>query len=222
MVIVMASPKGGTGKSTSSLILACELAALGAKITVIDADPNKPLQAWSKRPNRPDNLTVKADITESTIIDVIEDASRRLPFVTVALEGTASAMVTHAISRADLIIVPSQGSQLDAAEAVKAIKTISNFEKTFRRKMPCAILFTRTSAIVTRDLRDIEAQFKKAGVKVLQTKMVERAAFRAIFSYGGTLATLDPPLVSNIAAAKANAKSFAGEVVVLLKEPEAA
>ena len=182
MVIVMASPKGGTGKSTSSLILACELAALGAKITVIDADPNKPLQAWSKRPNRPDNLTVKADITDSTIIDVIEDASRRAPFVIVDLEGTASAMVTHAIGRADLIIVPSQGSQLDAAEAVKAIKTISNFEKTFRRKMPCAILFTRTSAIETRDLGDIETQFKKAGVKVLQTKMVERAAFRAIFS----------------------------------------
>ena len=222
MIIVMASPKGGTGKSTSSLILACELAALGAKITVIDADPNKPLLAWSKRPNRPDNLTVKADITESTIIDVIEDASRRAPFVIVDLEGTASAMVTHAISRADLIIVPSQGSQLDAAEAVKAIKTISNFEKTFRRKMPCAILFTRTSAIETRDLRDIEAQFKKAGVKVLQTKMVERAAFRAIFSYGGTLATLDPALVSNVAAAKANAKAFAGEIVAMLKQQEAA
>jgi len=222
MVIVFAVPKGGAGKSTSALVLACELAGLGADVTVIDADPNKPLQAWGKRPNKPENITVKADITESTIIDVIEDASRRAPFVIVDLEGTASAMVTHAISRADLIIVPSQGSQLDAAEAVKAIKTIANYEKTFRRKMPCAVLFTRTSAIQTRDLRDIEAQFKKAGVRVLQTKMVERAAFRAIFSYGGTLATLDPALVSNIPAAKANAKSFAGEVVAMLKQQEAA
>ena len=36
------------------------------------------------------------------------------------------------------------------------------------------------------------------------------------------LSTLDPALVSNLPAAKANAKSFAGEVVAMLKPQEAA
>ena len=36
------------------------------------------------------------------------------------------------------------------------------------------------------------------------------------------LSTLDPALVSNLPAAKANAKSFAGEVVAMLKQQEAA
>jgi chromosome partitioning protein len=220
MVIVFAVPKGGAGKSTSALILATELAALGAAVTVIDADPNKPLHAWSTRPNKPENLTVLADITEDTLIAVIEEAARKTPFVIVDLEGTASAMVTYAMSRADLIIVPSQGSQLDAAEAVKAIRLVALQERAFQRKIPSAVLFTRTSAIASRDLKDIEAQFRKAGVKVFRTKMVERAAFRAIFSFGGTLATLDPSLVSNIDAAKANAKAFAGEVVAMLRARE--
>ena len=44
-----------------------------------------------------------------------------------------------------------------------------------------------------------------------------RAAFRAIFSFGGTLSSLDSSQVSNIAAAKQNARAFASEVVALLK-----
>ncbi len=40
-VIVMASPKGGVGKSTCSVILASEFARMGADVTVLDCDPNK-------------------------------------------------------------------------------------------------------------------------------------------------------------------------------------
>lgn len=80
------------------------------------------------------------------------------------------------------------------------------------------VLFTRTSAAIgTRDLKDIQAQLAEAGVQTFTTQMVERAAFRALFSYGGMLGGLDPSQVSNIDAAKRNAKVFAQEVVQLLK-----
>jgi hypothetical protein len=52
--IVFASPKGGAGKSTSAVLLATELASRGATVTVIDADPNKPLSQWPKRPGKPE------------------------------------------------------------------------------------------------------------------------------------------------------------------------
>jgi cellulose biosynthesis protein BcsQ len=45
-------PKGGAGKSTSALILATELAK-GAKVIVIDADPNAPIAKWSSRGRGP-------------------------------------------------------------------------------------------------------------------------------------------------------------------------
>ena len=113
--IVFASPKGGAGKSTSAVVLACELARKGAAVTIIDADPNRPVSAWARRPGKPEALTVVADVTEETVIDEIEGAAARVPFVIVDLEGTASMTVAYAISRADMVVIPSQGSQLDAA-----------------------------------------------------------------------------------------------------------
>jgi chromosome partitioning protein len=50
--------------------------------------------------------------------------------------------------------------------------------------------------------------------------MHERDAFRAIFSFGGSLADLDRSQVGNVAAAKANAQAFAAEVLSILKRKE--
>jgi chromosome partitioning protein len=217
--IVFASPKGGAGKSTSAVVLATELALKGAAVTVIDADPNHPVSQWAKRPGCPGLLTVMGNISEETIIDTIEDASVRTAFVIVDLEGTASMTVAYAISRADLVIIPVQGSQLDAAEAAKAIRLIRQQEKAFSRRIQYAVLFTRTStAIKPRTFQHIRSEFSDHGVPAFETQMNERDAFRAIFSFGGTLEALNPAQVGNVAAAIGNARAFASEVIARLRE----
>ncbi len=217
--IVFASPKGGAGKSTSAVLLASELAK-SHRVTVIDADPNRPVSRWAKRPGKPENLTALDSVTEDTIIDVIESASRTSQYVVVDLEGTASMVVAIAISRADLVIIPTQGSQLDGEEAVKAVQLVRKQEKLFKLKIPAVVLFTRVSAAIeTRDLRRIRAEITGAGVSVFKTGMVERVAFRAIFSYGGTLSGLDPLQVSGIPAAIENARAFTREVQSLVCRP---
>jgi chromosome partitioning protein len=220
-VIVFASPKGGAGKSTSAVVLACALAGEGAAVVVMDADPNRPVSQWAKRPGRPETLAVVADVTEETIIDAIEDAARRAPFVVVDLEGTASMTVAYAISRADLVIIPSQGSQLDAAEAARAVKLIRQQERAFGRRIPHAVLFTRTSpAIRPRTLQHIRAEFEGHGVPAFETQMHEREAFRAIFSFGGTVETLNAAQVGGLDGAVRNARAFADEAVALLRRAQ--
>ena len=217
--IVFASPKGGAGKSTSAVVLATELAKRGAAVTVVDADPNHPVTQWAKRPGCPQTLTVIGDISEETIIDTIENASAKTAFVVVDLEGTASMTVAYAISRADLVVIPVQGSQLDAAEAAKAIRLIRQQEKAFARHIPYAVLFTRTSAAIKpRTFQHIRGEFLDHGVPAFQTQMHERDAFRAIFSFGGTLESLDPTQVSNLEAAVGNARAFTGEVITKLRQ----
>jgi chromosome partitioning protein len=217
--IVFASPKGGAGKSTSAVVLATELARRGAGVTILDADPNRPVSQWARRSGCPESLNVLADISESTVIDTIEEAAKRSAFVIVDLEGTASMTVAYAISRADLVVIPTQGSQLDAAEAAKAVKLIRQQEKAFARQIPYAVLFTRTStAIRPRTLQHIREEFSTHQVPAFETQMHEREAFRAIFSFGGTLESLDPTQVSNLQAALANARAFAGEVVAMLRQ----
>jgi chromosome partitioning protein len=201
------------------VILATELAKLGADVTVIDADPNKPVSRWSKRGGLPDTLSVNAEASEDTIIDTIEAEARTSTFVIVDLEGTASMTVAYAMSRADLVIIPIQGSFLDAAEAGKAVALVRQQERAFGRKIPFAILLTRTSTTIRpRTLQSIVGELTQKNLPVFETQIHERDAYKAIFAFGGTLGDLDKSQVPNIPAAVTNARAFAAEVLAMLKQ----
>lgn len=218
-IISFANPKGGAGKTTSALLLASELTSRGACVAIIDADPEKWISQWGGLPGRPDNLTIIADVTEDSIVDQIENAAQSSQFVIVDLEGTASLMVANAIGMSDLVVIPAQGASMDAKGAAKTIRLIRNQERMARRPILHSVLLTRTSAAVaSRALKNVRDQLDKAGIDVFETAIVERAAFRDIFDYGGLLADLTPDQVNNIQKARENAREFAGEVIAKLKQ----
>ncbi len=212
--IALVNPKGGAGKTTVALVLGTALADRGASVTLVDADPNQPLTAWANLGAVPAGLDVVTDVNEDTIIDTIEAAAARSAFVIVDLEGTASVMVNYAISRADLALIPLQGSQLDASQATRAIKLIRKVNRGFNACVDYALVFTRTSkAIRPRTFRHIESELHQHDIPVLATHLFEREAYKALFSVGGTLKTLTPKEASNLDAARANAASLVKDVV---------
>ncbi len=217
-VIAFANPKGGAGKTTAALLLASELSSHGAQITFIDADPERWISQWGKLPGKPENIRIVGDVTEDTIVDVIADEAAATQFVIIDLEGTASLMVANAIGMSDLVIIPTQGGSMDAKGAAKMIRLIRNQERMTRRPIPHGVLMTRTSAaVMSRALRNVREQMLVAGIPVFQTPIVERAAYRDIFDYGGRLADLPQAKVSNVDKARANAASFTAEVISMLK-----
>ena len=221
-VVVFVSPKGGVGKTTAATVLGLELGAK-ANVVMIDADPNRPIATWAKLPGRPETIEVVSNVSQETIIDAIDDAAKRAPFVIVDCEGTASLTVSYAIGAADLVIVPTQGSQLDAQQAAKAIGLIRNAQKQLRRPIAHTVLMTRTNpAVRPRTLGHILAELKSNDVTVMKSWLHEREAFRALFSFGGTLAGLPKGQVTNIPKAEANAREYAVEVLALLKQTQAA
>ena len=169
--IAFVSPKGGAGKTTSALLLSTALAKL-YDVTIIDADPNHPVQTWARGGNTPSRLTIVSDANEETIIERIEDAATKTPFVIVDLEGTASKIVIIAISQADFVVIPTQGSQLDANEASRAIRVVLQSEKMTGKPKPYAVLLTRTSPLIrTRGLAHIQNGLIGAGIPVLEKKL---------------------------------------------------
>jgi chromosome partitioning protein len=221
--ISFASSKGGAGKSTSAVLLATELAMRGASVTIIDADPNQPVIRWSKKPGKPKTLTVIGGVTEESLMDTIDNAARKTVFVIVDLEGTASVMVAHAMTRSDLVIIPTKGSELDGVEAAKVIQFIGRQERAYNRKIPFAVLFTQTNpAVRPRTLKSLEADLLNQQIPVLAAALHERDAYRAIFSFGGPLSALNPDLVSNIPGAVRNAQEFTAEVISMLTRRDAA
>ncbi|WP_152048844.1 ParA family protein [Aureimonas psammosilenae] len=222
-VVAFANPKGGAGKTTSALLLATELAGKGAAVTIIDADPERWISQWAKLPGKPAKVTIVGDVTEDSVVDAIEAAEQASQFVIVDLEGTASLMVSNAIGMSDLVVIPIQGSSMDAKGGAKTIRLIRNQEKMTKRPILHAVLLTRTSAAITsRALRNVETQLQAGGVEIFNTTIVERAAFRDLFDYGGTLSDLNASKVSNLDKAIQNAREFAGEVVAKLKAAAAA
>jgi chromosome partitioning protein len=217
-VISIANPKGGAGKSTTALVLGSTLAAQGATVTLIDCDPNRPIAAWAKGSERP-GLRVLSEISESQILSAIDAESAERQFVIVDLEGTASRMVSRAITRSDLILIPMQASAVDAAQAARAVGLVREEEQVVRRSIPYRVIFTRTSAAIpTRAEKSIVAEMQRNRIAMLTTHLNERAAFKALFEHRRTLAELDPAAVNGLPAAIGNANKMVGEVVQVVRQ----
>lgn len=217
-VIAFANSKGGSGKTTSALLLACALAET-KNTTIIDADPRHPISTWATLPGKPDTLSVVTNTSEKTILDEIEDAASRDPFVIIDLEGTASRLMSYAISQADLVVIPLKEQQQDALAALDVIQEIHRDMKATRRKIPYAVLFTQSKAAVkSRTARHIAAQFREnPAIDCFTAEIHERDAYAAIFSIGGTVAGLDPRKVNGLTNAIGNVEAFKTEVVAKLR-----
>src|ERR1700686_1902998 len=100
-VISTANPKGGSGKSTSTLVIATTLAAQGASVCIIDADPNQPIYEWKSKGESKSPITGIGGVKEKNILSLIEDQGVLPQFVFVDLEGTASLLVSRAIAYSD-------------------------------------------------------------------------------------------------------------------------
>lgn len=222
-VISLASPKGGSGKTTTALCLAAELAHAGAQVSILDADPNQPIARWWERTRSVHGpipgLSVVGELTDQTIVDSIEDEHSKSSFVVIDLEGTANVLVNHAVAHSNFVIIPVKPSILDAQEAAAAIRLIRTAERAYRAKIPYSILMTQGSAAIrARGQLAIEERFREASIPVFRTQLLQREAFRAMFDLGGTLRTLPPRAVTNIQAAIANVHALAQELTARLKE----
>ena len=85
-IFSFANTKGGSGKTTSALIVAGELARRSSVI-IIDADPRQPLIAWSELAPIPASLTVRASKGEAYILDEIDKAAAEADHVIIDLEA---------------------------------------------------------------------------------------------------------------------------------------
>jgi chromosome partitioning protein len=112
---------------------------------------------------------------------------------------------------------------LDANEAAKAIKLVRQMSRVAGRDIPYKLYFSKVApAIREKTARDIEDQFTHASVPTLPVSLVDRAAFRAIFSLGGTLHTLEKSDVGGLEAARENAFAFAQAIVDTFRRKAAA
>ncbi|EGF93835.1 protein parA [Asticcacaulis biprosthecium C19] len=218
-VITFANSKGGSGKTTTALLLGCFLAQKTG-VTIIDADPRRPISSWAQKPGAvPERLSVAGGVTEENILELIEKAAAKDAFVIVDLEGTSSKTMGYAISASDFIVIPCKEQQQDAEAAVQVIKNMKLDFKMMRREIPFALLFTMTKYVKSRASKIIVQQFKESPIPTFNTEIYDRDAYSQIFLRGGTIYDLGKTS-NNLEKAYENIAEFGAELIAKIRESE--
>jgi chromosome partitioning protein len=221
-VISFATTKGGAGKTTATMVAASVLTDAGATVSVLDADPNQPFVTWAQLGKLPANLKVVGGINHQNILDVIEAEAASSKFVLIDTEGSANLALNYAMSQSHLVVIPCQASDLDAKEAGKTIKLVSELRRTSRAVIDAVMVWQRTNAagIESRNGKSIRRQFEEARIPCLETKLVEREPFKSMYSYGRTLQDLgqiEDISKPSLEKAQANAHAFVEEILNRIK-----
>ncbi|PYB69853.1 MULTISPECIES: ParA family protein [Rhizobium] len=215
-VVTFANTKGGAGKTTAVLLIATELARMGLRIAVLDADPQHWISRWHQQlgPNCPERLQVVPYVSAASLEREIKRYQHVVDLVVVDLPGHRSPLIAQALGYSNYVLIPAQGSAMDAQGAANVIDLLYYLQDKTGIRVPHSVVLTRINPIITtRALQGVKALMAEKRVHLLATPIVERAAFRDVFSCGETLYTMDPRHVSNLDRAQENAQMLGREVM---------
>lgn len=186
-VVSFTNPKGGTGKTTSAVLLAEQISAAGARVAVLDLDPNANIAVFAaarKRSSKamPFDVFSRPSAAEETV-GLIDDLSERYDYLVVDLEGSKDQIVTFALSRTDLCVIPLDGSAMEARQAAQAVNLVQMTARMIRQPIAYSLLFSRTvPAFQSSDERDVRAELAASNVEnILPVRLIKRAAYTRIF-----------------------------------------
>ncbi|MCM2293728.1 ParA family protein [Allorhizobium sp. BGMRC 0089] len=220
-VFTFANTKGGAGKTTAVMILACELVRRNYPVTIIDADPRGWISRWYDMSDLPaERLDVIYDVTEDTIEAIVAEARQRDGIVIIDLPSIHDALLAKSVGLADHVFIPVQGCAMDAAGGADILDLLHELELGCGIHIPHSVVLNRVNAAVTtRALQAARSFLIDRHVPVMETPLTERAAYRDIFDRGGLLHDLDPAQVSNLAKALENGGRFVDEILTLAAIP---
>lgn len=213
-VISFANTKGGAGKTTAVLLLATELARIGHRVSVLDADPQHWISRWAEMSGGLRNLQVISNVSQGSFETHLRENSDGTDYFIIDLPGSRTPLLSMALGVSDYVFIPVQGSAMDARGGAEVLEHIDFLSRRLHKSIAHSVVLTRVSpAINTRSLLLVKGLMAQRDVDVLNTPIAERSAFRELFDFGGTLEDLDAKKVSNLDKAKENAKAFARDVL---------
>jgi chromosome partitioning protein len=216
-VITFANTKGGAGKTTAVLLLSDELARRGLRVTILDADPQRWITRWHETAGAPANLNVIPYVTAMNLQQHIRSHRSRTDYFIIDLPGASSPLMAVAIGLSNHIIIPIQGCAMDARGGAQVLELLRYLDEKGDIQIDHSVVLSRVNSMVTtRALLAVKGLLAQRRVRVLDTPIIERSAYRDIFDYGGSLYGMDPNRVSNLDKAKENAAMFAQEVIRLV------
>jgi chromosome partitioning protein len=188
--VLVASSKGGAGKTTIATNLAAYYAVDGKNTVLVDADRQGSSQRWAeKRAEMPHAVLGLSGLRRDWAKHIPEDAQR---VVIDSAAGIRPGEVGEILDGIDAVIVPILPSAIDLEAAAPFLKELADLPKIKRGKVPVALVANRLKPWTNASQQAVEdiKQFPfpiVAELRDTQGYVLASSLGKSIFDYNSEL-----------------------------------
>lgn len=208
MIIGVLNQKGGVGKTTLSVNLAACLARTGARVLLIDADPQGSALDWAAA-RQSDPLFSVVGFPRSTIHKEIGQIGQGYDHIIIDGPPRVTDLARSAIMASDIVVIPVQPSPYDIWAAEEVVKLITE-ARVYKDALKSVFVVNRkiTNTAIGRDVREALAAYP---IHVLKASVAQRVVFAEAAAQGQAIFEIDPtgPAVVEMEAVAAELLEYA-------------
>ncbi|CAI3957284.1 ParA family partition ATPase [Commensalibacter papalotli (ex Botero et al. 2024)] len=188
MIIGVLNQKGGVGKTTLSINLAAIFSRNGARVLLIDADPQGSALDWAAARNEEPLFSV-IGLPRATIHKEINQIAKGYDYVIIDSPPRVTDLARSAIMASDLILIPVQPSPYDIWAADEIIKLI-NEALIYKQNLKSAFVINR-KILNTAIGRDVREALEVYSVPSFEASITQRVIFAESAAQGKAVCEID-------------------------------
>jgi len=207
MIVGVLNQKGGVGKTTLSVNLAASLSRTGARVLLVDADPQGSALDWAAaRESEP--LFSVVGFPRPTIHKDIATLGQGYDHIVIDGPPRVTDLARSAIMASDIVLIPVQPSPYDIWAADEVVKLIEE-ARIYKEMLKSVFVVNRkiSNTAIGRDVGDALATYP---VHVLSASITQRVVFAEAVAQGQAVHEIDPdgPAATEIEAVTTELMEF--------------
>lgn len=199
MIVGFLNQKGGVGKTTLAVNVAAALARGGARVLLIDADPQGSALDWSAARQGEPMFSV-VGLPRATIHREIEQLGKEYDHVVIDGPPRVTDVARSAIMASDIVLIPVQPSPYDIWSAEEIVHLIEE-AKVYKEKLKASFVINRkiSNTAIGRDVREALSAY---AVPTYASTVTQRVVFAEAAAQGLAVHEVDAdsPATQEIAA----------------------